>query len=48
MMKFDLQAFVAALPVMGKGMAGIFIVTLVIVLCVALLNHVTNSLSDKK
>ena len=32
----------AALPIMGKGMLGIFAVTLVIITCVAVLNRVTN------
>ena len=35
---FDVNAFLFSLPVMGKGMAGIFIVTCVIVLTVSLLN----------
>ena len=36
------QNFLATLPIMGKGMLGIFIVTLVIVLCMVLLNKITN------
>jgi len=36
------QNFLATLPIMGKGMLGIFIVTLVIVLCMVLLNKFTN------
>lgn len=30
----DMTAFLETLPVMGKGMAGIFIVMLVILLCI--------------
>ena len=36
------QNFLTTLPIMGKGMLGIFIVTLVIVLCMVLLNKFTN------
>ncbi|MEA5050323.1 MAG: hypothetical protein VB021_02495 [Oscillospiraceae bacterium] len=35
----NVQAFLDSLPVMGKGMLGIFLVTLLIVACVALLNR---------
>ena len=34
----NVQAFLQTLPIMGKGMLGIFIVTAVIVLCVTALN----------
>ena len=34
----NVQAFLQTLPIMGKGMLGIFIVTAVIVLCVTVLN----------
>lgn len=30
----DMTAFLETLPIMGKGMAGIFIVMLVILLCI--------------
>jgi len=30
----DMTAFLETLPIMGKGMAGIFVVMLVILLCV--------------
>ena len=36
------QNFLTTLPIMGKGRLGIFIVTLVIVLCMVLLNKFTN------
>ncbi len=38
-MRVDL--FLQSLPLMGKGMLGIFIVTLVIIGCIALLNYLT-------
>lgn len=33
----NIQNFLSTLPIMGKGMLGIFIVTAVIILCVNLL-----------
>ena len=39
---FKLNAFVDSLQYMGKGMAGILIVTAVIILCVYLLNVCTK------
>jgi hypothetical protein len=41
-MKIDIQALLESLPYMGKGMLGIFIVTLTIILTVTILNKVTN------
>ena len=43
-MKFNINtnALLETLPVMGKGMFGIFIVTLVIVLSIFLLNKASN------
>lgn len=38
----NIENFLATLPIMGKGMLGIFIVTFVIVLCMFLLNKFTN------
>lgn len=38
MLNINFSAFLESLPVMGKGMLGIFIVTAIIVLCIALLN----------
>ena len=39
----DIQAFIHSLPIMGKGMLGIFIVTVVIILVIALLNRFTKA-----
>lgn len=41
-MEFSIDNFLAALPLMGKGMLGIFIVTLVIVAVVYILNYFTR------
>lgn len=43
-MKFDVNAFINILPVIGKGFAGVFIVTLAIILSMVIL----NKLSGKK
>lgn len=47
-MTINVDAFLKTLPIMGKGMLGIFIVTLVIILVIAVLNKVTSNLSEKK
>ncbi len=39
--KINIQGFLDTLPIMGKGMLGIFIVTCVIILTVILLNKLT-------
>ena len=36
------EAFTGTLPIMGKGMLGIFIVTAVIILAMIVLNKITN------
>ena len=36
------DAFLQTLPIMGKGMAGIFLVTSVIVLCIPILGKTGN------
>ena len=41
-MQLNLEYFLNALPIMGKGMLGIFIVTAVIILVVSLLNKFTE------
>ena len=46
-MKFDLQALLDTRPVMAKGMAGVFIVTAVIILAVVLLNFLTKPRKKK-
>lgn len=45
-MTIDIEKFCNSLPIMGKGMLGIFIVTCVIILIVAALNHFTNMNKD--
>lgn len=47
-MKFDIHALYDVLPVIGKGMAGVFIVTAVIVVTVMLLNFVTRRKAGKE
>lgn len=51
--KIDVDAFLISLKIMGKGLAGIFLVTLIIVLSIVLLNRLTspkkkNSDTDEK
>ena len=41
-MNLNIDAFMNSLPLMGKGMLGIFVVTIVIILMIALLNKVTS------
>ena len=41
-MSINVQAFLDALPIMGLGMVGIFIVTLIIIIVVTLLNKTTG------
>ena len=41
-MNIDFNAFLSTLPIMAKGMAGIFIVTIVIILSVGLLGALTK------
>lgn len=45
-MKINVDAFLDTLPIMAKGMAGIFIVTAVIILSVVLLGILTKSKGD--
>ncbi len=42
----DVNAFLSTLPIMGKGMLGIFAVTLIIIAAMAILNAV-GSKEDK-
>ena len=42
-MNLNIDAFLNSLPMMGKGMLGIFVVTLVIILMISLLNKLTAS-----
>lgn len=41
-MNIQIDKFFEVLPVVGKGMLGIFIVTAIIIACVALLNRFTS------
>ncbi len=41
-MNLDFDAFLDTLPIMGMGMAGIFIVTIVIILAMVILQKVTQ------
>jgi len=41
-MNISLQYFIDALPIMGKGMLGIFVVTGIIIGCVAAMNKLTS------
>jgi len=42
-MNLNIDAFMNSLPLMGKGMLGIFVVTIVIIIMIALLNKVTSA-----
>ena len=41
-MEISVENFLNALPIMGMGMLGIFLVTLAIIGTIALLNRLTN------
>lgn len=43
---FSINNLMSALPIMGKGMLGIFAVTAVIILVVTVLNAVTSKKKD--
>ena len=47
-MNLNIDAFMNSLPLMGKGMLGIFVVTIVIILMIALLNKVTSVKQTEK
>ena len=42
-MHINVEAFLSTLPIMGKGMAGIFIVTAVIILAMVALRELTKT-----
>ena len=44
---FKVDAFLSSLPLMGKGMLGIFIVTAIIIIATAILNA-SDSIGSKK
>ena len=48
MFTFNPQAFMEALPIMGIGMVGIFIVTIVIILVVSCLNRLSGGRKNKQ
>ncbi len=39
----NINAFLATLPIMGKGMLGIFVVTVIIIAAMIILNAATSS-----
>ena len=41
-MSINVQAFLDSLPIMGMGMVGIFIVTVIIIAVVSLLNNISS------
>ena len=47
MFTIDFNAFLSALPYMGKGMLGIFVVTALIVLVVNALNNIPEKKNRK-
>lgn len=46
-MGINVEYFLSSLPIMGKGMLGIFIVTALVVLCVNALNNIPEK-KDKE
>lgn len=44
----NVDAFLSTLPIMAKGMCGIFVVTLVIILIIWLLNKTTSGKQKKE
>lgn len=44
---FNFEGFLATLPIMGKGLLGIFAVAVVIILVMLLLNRVTSGKSEE-
>lgn len=47
-MNINFEAMLETLPIMGKGMLGIFIVTGVIIVAIVALNKLTSLKSNKK
>ena len=47
-MNLNIDAFLNSLPMMGKGMLGIFVVTLVIILMISLLNKLTTRKQEEE
>lgn len=44
----DFNAFLATLPLMGKGMLGIFIVTGIVIMCMYLLCRLTAGENEER
>ena len=47
-MKIDTDAFVDSLPIMGNGLLGIFIVTIVIIICIYILRALTSKKAESE
>ena len=47
-MNIDIANFMLSLGIMGKGMLGIFIVTIILIASIYLLNFIGRKLSKKK
>ena len=47
MFKFTPDVFVQTLPMLGKGMVGIFVVTAIIVLSIMAMNKITGRKSEE-
>lgn len=47
-MALNVEQFLFTLPIMAKGMGGIFLVTAVIILTIVILNRVTSKSSKKE
>ena len=46
-MNIDFNNFLASLPIMGKGMAGIFVVTIILIISIYILNFIGNRIGKK-
>jgi hypothetical protein len=46
-MELNIELFMQTLPMMGKGMLGIFIVTAVLILGILLMNKLTSGRKDR-
>lgn len=47
-MKINTDAFVDSLPIMGNGLLGIFIVTIVIIICIYILRALTSKKAESE
>lgn len=46
-MELNVELFMETLPIMGKGMLGIFAVTIVLILGTYVMNRITSGRKDK-